>query len=47
MLAADSEDDSDKDLAGLYETKLKKKNSVIKITVTVLYLLMTNYLHRR
>lgn len=47
MLAADSEDDSDKDLEGLYETKLKKKNSVIKITVTVLYLLMTNYLHRR
>ena len=41
MLAADSEDDSDKDLEGLYETKWKKKkkkNSVLKITVTVLYL---------
>ena len=39
MLAADSEDGSDKDLKGLYETKWKKKkNSVTKITVTVLYL---------
>ena len=37
MLAADSENDSDKDLEGLYETKWKK-NKVIKITVTVLYL---------
>ena len=37
MLAADSENDSDKDLEDLYETKWKK-NSVIKITVTVLYL---------
>ena len=37
MLAADSENDSDKDLEGLYETKWKK-NNVIKITVTVLYL---------
>ena len=46
MLAVDSKDETDKDLEGLYEKK-KKKNSVIKITVTVLYLLMTNYLHRR
>ena len=40
MLEADSENDSDRDLEGLYETKWKKIIIiiVIKITVTVLYL---------